>query len=359
MPPKLKFSIIYCLLCLMLFNAFFSKSYAQENKNNSLEQLHQAIQEAKDDTSALHLYQELIGFHFGQNLDSVLFYCDVIVTRVEPLIKNSEESEKPSLLYHKMEALANKAYCFSIQNKYNDVIKNHLKALPISELIKDSIRIADICSNMGMAYYVTGEAKKAVELQNRALKIYQNIKDTIGISLALNNLGYLFSEKSDFEQSAFYYEKASVYSEKKSNNTGLISILNNIGTAYRNANENDKALLSYKRALRICDSMPGCRGKSLTHNNIAQVYFEIKDFNSASFHYKQSIELSKKTKESKYLNPSYLGLAEIEFTIGAYNSAKKNAFIVLKNAQNNNNYIWISNASDLLYKINKKTRLIS
>ncbi len=354
MPTIFKFSATYFIVSILWVAVFPDKLCGQNTQKNQIEQMHMAIQEAKDDTSALHLYQDLVGLYFGQNLDSVLFYCDVILKKVEPLIERSTKDDNAHLLYHKMEALANKGYCFSIQNKYNDVIENHLMALPISETIKDSIRIADICSNLGMAYYVTGEAKKGLELQNRALEIYQNINDTIGISLVLNNLGSIFSKKKDYKQSAVYYEKALVFSENTRNINGLVSILNNIGTAYRNAKENEKALVSYNRALKICGTVPNCRGKSITHNNIAQIYFDKKDYQASSYHYKQSIEISKNTKENKYLAPSYLGIAEIDFTLGNYKSAKKNALIVLEKAKNDNNYMWISNASDLLYKINKK-----
>ena len=83
--------------------------------------------------------------------------------------------------------------------------------------------------NLGIAYRVLGNFKKAIEYQEQALAIAREIGDHRSEGRALGNLGNVYVDLGDLKNAAEYLEKDLAISRQLGNRYSEGNILGNLG----------------------------------------------------------------------------------------------------------------------------------
>ena len=106
-------------------------------------------------------------------------------------------------------------------------------------------------SNMGIAYAVLGETRKAIEYLNQALAIACRIGNRRGEGDALEKLGSAYSDLGDVRKAIEYYEQALAISREIGDRLGEGNRLSSLGLAYADLGDVRKAIEYYDQALAI------------------------------------------------------------------------------------------------------------
>ena len=159
----------------------------------------------------------------------------------------------------------------------------------LSKRINDQKIIANACTELGWAYYVSGDYNSALENFLEALKINEKLNDQKNISTALNNLGSIFLNQKNYKKASEYYAKALAIDKKANNKKWISSDLSNIGIIYFNEGKYDKAIEYYSKALAINREINNQRDISMNLGNIANTYNKLLEDSSINKNKKDSL----------------------------------------------------------------------
>jgi len=158
------------------------------------------------------------------------------------------------------------------------------------EILKDSIGISNILSNLGIIYFSQGSNARAIEYLLRSLTIAEKLKHPLRISTALLNIAMVYGDSpQDWDKAINYYEQALPY----------LKILNdpaNSKAYYFGVGEIEYSKGNYQRALEYFEE-----GLKITKNTI---------------YYSQNLLLLGKTK---------FKLGELEESLSLLNECYSNA----------------------------------
>jgi len=221
----------------------------------------------------------------------VLAYCFLFavncfsqsVSELEEKLKTATEEEKPGILNQLAESY--------LKSDANKAIEYGEQALKASRKIDDVEGITGALINLGSAYDVTKNPKKAVQnyreaivlfdeynqpassayLWNRiadsylsaqkysdaldantkALDLYKKANDKMGIANMNIDLGDIYFKQQKYEGSLPHYKQALKFYEDSKDAKGQITLLNRIGTSYSQWGNYDESYMFLSRALDL------------------------------------------------------------------------------------------------------------
>jgi len=106
-------------------------------------------------------------------------------------------------------------------------------------------------SNLGSAYFVLGDARKAIEYCEQALAIDREIGDRHGEGVDLGSLGNAYFALDDAHKAIEYYEQALVIHREIGDRQNECTFLGNLGEVWRHLGEMDKAHAYCEEGLRL------------------------------------------------------------------------------------------------------------
>ena len=238
--------------------------------------INQALEEARKLPYPDRMLAEgIINFHTGNNRKS------------KELLKKyiKEKPDNPESYYY-------------LGNIYLEE-KNIEKAIRYLEKAVSLKQKADYYNDLGYAYFLKGDYKKAIDCYNRAIKIDPNL------SVAYYNKALAYRKMGNIKEAIKNYSKAIAL------NPDDPDYYYNLGIAYRLNNEPQKAIHSYKKAIQLDPYNENY------WNNLGNAYYDIGDYKKAVECYKKAVEI----------NPSFFlgwqNLANTFLDIGEYEKAVK------------------------------------
>ncbi len=124
--------------------------------------------------------------------------------------------------------------------------------------------------------------KKAKTYYLKALRLSEKIKDTKSIARLNVNLGMLYAAYFKKQNSArYYYKKASDIYHKLKNDRIEFAITQNIAISYKNENKLDNAITWFKKADKIFLKKNRKNSKRILYYNLSNVYKQKKDYKNA------------------------------------------------------------------------------
>jgi len=146
--------------------------------------------------------------------------------------------------------------------EYNDAKYNFEKALEIAEKrhIKQDSTIAQIYSNLGVAWHTLNDNKKAINFLEKALQIVKSMYGEKHLLAAncYNNIGGILNYSGEYKKAIQYLDKALIIQKSIYHNEVHSDIANsyhNIGYAWHHLSSYEKAIDSHNKALVIRKSL--------------------------------------------------------------------------------------------------------
>lgn len=261
------------LICLLLLVAV-TFAYAQ----NELKRLEINLQKAKDDTTRVLVYRDLMKYYIYNNPDSSEFF--------------------------------------------------RLKAKELAQEIKFEKGIALVEILEAINYETAGDFKEASKLLKRSLETFYHYNFYKGIASAYNQLGVIEAKQSNYKVATNYFLRALTIYERTKDTPGVVQSYLKLGVVNIYIQNYNKSLFFLNTALKLND------GKSFDaelniYNNIATVYGQQRDFKNAI----KYLELAK-NKTEKYggnkANPHiYLNLGNAYSQLKNKKLARENYEIAL------------------------------
>jgi tetratricopeptide (TPR) repeat protein len=147
--------------------------------------------------------------------------------------------------------------------------------------------------NLGPAYAVLGDTRKAIEFYEQALVIAREIGDRRGEGSVLGNLGIAYSALGDARKAIEFYEQALVIAREIGDRRGEGSVLGNLGTAYSALGDTRKAIEFHEQALVIDREIGDRHGEGCTLDNLGLAYKHLGDASKAIEFYEQALVITR------------------------------------------------------------------
>ena len=189
--------------------------------------------------------------------------------------------------------LGNLGLAYAVLGETRKAIEFHEQALAIDRDIGDRRgEGADLC-NLGTAYAALGETRKAIEFHEQQLTITREIGDRRGESAALGNLAIAYAALGETRKAINVHEQALAVMRDIGDRRAEGSILGNLGVAYAAVGETRKAIEFYEEHLTITREIGDRRGEGTALGNLGNAYFELGETRKAIEFHEQQLTLTR------------------------------------------------------------------
>lgn len=330
---KLFFPGCSLLLTLVLSALLLSESAAQTPDSLSLaidKILSVRFSNVKTDREAARCDSSLILDYCSKadrlrsvNYDSSLFY-----TR-----KALKLSFKLNSLEMISKSVKNLGRYYLSKERFQDALACYLACLKIEESRKDDLRIADIHTLLGSAYYYMELFPRALEQDNIALDIYKEKNYAPGMAKALEQLGNLHSSREfcekrneaeklkDFETAIDYLKKSEQQYLLAGSQAGLASLNISFASVYNKIKRPDIALEYVKKALDYYRSINDPESISNSLYVMGKIYRRLKEYDKSVSAFKESEAIGKANNLYQGIQFLYEALATTLAEEGDYKQA--------------------------------------
>lgn len=248
-------------VCLILFQV--SIGFSQDSSSLFLQDsLRVVANSLEPDTLKAKAYIDLADTFKYQDLDSVLFYIDLVEKSLDGKIY-------PKILAHSASYAAG-AY-FS-KGEYSKAIDKANYGLKLIEDVHGTLKLkADLERILGVSYGSTGNYARSLNSFVQISSIYESLGDTNGVLLSLNNIGVIHIKLEDFEEALKIFlrlEKLATY-----DNPQNVTIPVNLGFIYYELEELEKAKIYLNKALTYPGEVDK-RAYGLSNFKLGQVYIK-------------------------------------------------------------------------------------
>ncbi|RNI40212.1 adenylate/guanylate cyclase domain-containing protein [Hanamia caeni] len=217
--------------------------------------------------------------------------------------------------------LSNEGSVFFNKGDDEKALELNLKALRVSEEIGDTLRILTALQNIGAVYYNKPSTRnQAIEYFLRALPMSELLKNNDAIGTITVNIGELYLLKGNYDSALIYFKK-SLVAYKGSEN--IPYTLNDIGKVYQKRKDYQTAISYHQQAFDISEKLNAKVDMGQSLLGLGDTYMGKGDASTAIGYYKRSEVILKEISDATYdLENAYKGLA------AAYASKSdfKNAF---------------------------------
>ncbi len=205
---------------------------------------------------------------------------------------------------------------------FNETIKLAEEGLQIGRQLKDSVAIAGLNRNIGIASYFKGDYEKAATLYYAALGIFERYDQKIETANTLNDIAKLYRKTRDLKRAAATYEQALLVYRSLSDSSGVQMILNESGVVYEYEGNYEEALRRYRASLAIAEALKDDVGKSWCYNFIAGVYLLQNKYEEAEDYNLRTLAIREQSNDSFSLSLIYSDLGNLYSNWGKYDRAE-------------------------------------
>jgi len=135
-------------------------------------------------------------------------------------------------------------------------------ALQSAQRLKNRPDEANSLGNMGNAYYLLGEYRRAIEFHEQRLAIAREIGDRQGEANALGNLGVAYYSLGEYRRAIEFLEQVLAIAREIGDRRGEAYALGNLGIAHKNLGEYRRAIEFYEQRLAIAREIGDRQGEA-------------------------------------------------------------------------------------------------
>lgn len=268
------------------------------------------------DTQRVNILNKLAVFHYNASPEKTAAYAHQAITLADSL--------------HYKKGIADSWFSQSLIYKLKEQnalqLELLMKSLKLHEELGDSISIANVSAEIGVAYHQQSDYQAARDQYLKTLEMYKSLKRLSGVAFILRRVGNLESENKNFERALKSYQLALSIERGINNPEGVANVLNNMGVVYSSQRNYPLALLYYDSALAIHKSINNLNRVPAAYHNQARAYMRMGQIDKALQTAKLGLPIARKLDNRAAILESTLLHAEI------YSERKdyKNAYEFLK-----------------------------
>ncbi len=236
-----------------------------------------------------------------------------------------------------------------------EVIANYQKAYDLIRQTSDKRGEAIILQNIGISYGEAGNVKIGLEYLQRALIAMEELKEKKGIYSVLMNIGGIYYRDGDYKLSEEYTLKCLKIAKEIDYAGGIATCYLRLGNANGHKKEYKKADEYFRMAYQLSEADNQERAVVDVLNSMAAFQFKRGEVDSALYNYNKSLKMADKLQFKLGKSNAIKGLSQIYFDRGDLKQAKKLSEEAFKYWIELGQAVELRDASNLLYKIYKKT----
>ncbi|MCK8108572.1 ATP-binding protein [Pseudoalteromonas sp. 2CM41L] len=258
--------------------------------------------------------------------------------------KNITESQKVSV-YSELADLAFSSDDFENALLYFKKLEQHTSLNYLPDMHFRAIKM------QGVVFYFQGYFQQAIVEYSRAMVIVEKNNKQIELANLLSNIGLAYFEMNNMELTLEYYLKAKEIYEKKGSAQDQADILLNIAGVYIRLSRYESAILFYKEVLKVYQKLADTSGIAQVNNNLGVAYYESSQFDLALHYYQMALRYYISTNDYNKLSTQYTNLANINLILNNVDVAYEQAKLGVQNALKIANHSLELNALHALAKI--------
>jgi len=185
------------------------------------------------------------------------------------------------------------AYCLDLRLSPKQKIDWLRNAMEAARTIKNRQYEAIHLGNLGVAYAILGEVRKAIELYEQKLVIDREIGNRRGEGDTLGNLGLAHAALGEARKAIELYEQALLIDREIGDRRGEGADLGNLGGAYYSLGETRKAVEFYEQALLIACEIGDRRSEGVHLGSLGNVYADLGETRKAIEFYEQRLAIAR------------------------------------------------------------------
>lgn len=226
------------------------------------------------------------------------------------LINYAKEIDSIDFVYAGHLQLGN---AYRLKSDLKKALENYFIALKITVNIKSKPKQAKVKIAIADAYSIMGDSKNAVSYYRNSINILKKEKeiDLIDLASAQLNLGDEYYNQRKLDSALYYFSESGKLFKAANYEIGEAYNLGNVGLVYAEKGQNKNAEINLNKAIKVLvaneDYYPIC----VYLNAIADIYFEKNQTQKALQYANSSIYLAKKYGLKEQIGDGYLKLSSI------------------------------------------------
>jgi two-component system, NtrC family, sensor kinase len=284
-------------ISLIFISAFSVGVFSQSTEADSLLWI---INTTDKDSLKVRAYTELGLELLGSDVNLAIKYVDDAINLA------SKNNQKGGLAF----AYNVKGRALAQQGNFQESILVFNQSLNEYRDIEDQTGEANILSNLGSIYFMTGNSSRALELHFQSLKIAEEIDNKLRIGTSYNNIGTVYHQNKTTESEALEsYKKSLAVFQEIDYEPGIATASMNIGEVYFLGMQLDSAIYYHQMALTLCD---GTIDATFPLTQLGEIFGILGDFENALAYHQRSLEISEKLGAKFELTESLIGFAHTQ-----------------------------------------------
>lgn len=210
-----------------------------------------------------------------------------------------------------------------IRGNLNAAIAAYAKGLPLLEQRGETFSAAATYNNMGLVAEKQGDYAQAVEYFLQSLERFEEIESDRGASAILGNLGMVFYKQKEFDEALEYYKRSLAIDLKMKDIVGIANVYNNIGGLYETTDQLDSAIYYHKKSLEIKQEIGNPLAICATYNNLGIAYYRAKNYAQARDYQLKAYEIAQQEESNSDLARTSADLGRAYLKLGQTNLAER------------------------------------
>ncbi len=182
--------------------------------------------------------------------------------------------------------------------------------------------------NLGGAYALLGEPRRAIEYYRQHLPIARELGDRRSESAVLGNLGSAYFDLGELRQAIEHLEQHLLIAREIGNRRGECTALGNLGLVYAALGEPRRAIELHQRCVAICREIGNRRGEGLALGNLGLPHVDLGELGRAIETCTQALEITREIGDRReesivlgYLGRTYTALGKPRRAIEVHSQA--------------------------------------
>lgn len=178
-------------------------------------------------------------------------------------------------------------------------------------------------TDLGNAYFDSGQYEKAIYSYQRALDIIQETKDLELQGKCLGNLGNCFHSLGKTEIAIEHYRQALDIAQSMEDKSLQGTWLSNLGICYHNLGQTDKAMLTYQQALFVAREARNQKLEGILLSNLGNCYEDLGQPNQAIEYHQLVGNIISSQEDIDLLGQYFCNLGNCNVDLGQLDEAIK------------------------------------
>jgi signal transduction histidine kinase len=207
------------------------------------------------------------------------------------------------------------------KGKYDDAAANFYESISILEKNKNKKKLAPVYNDLAKLYRKTRDLDKALDNYNKADALYRQLKDTAGIAMILNESGVVFEYRENYKEAINRYTSSMRLAEKKGDSLSVSYSLSNIAGVYVIEKKYAFAEQNLLRALNIRRMLKDSFALALTYSDLGATMNAKGDWAKAIEYLNTSNRIAESLKYPELQSNNYNELSTVAQKQGHYQEA--------------------------------------